>query len=85
MNQKKIKKLEFIGLQLEVVEAKNKSLIGLKGKIINETQKTFTIQTTQGEKMLLKNQITFTTKINNKKVRIVGKVLAKRPEERLKK
>ena len=44
MNLKDVVKLELIGLHIEVVKAKNSSLIGLKGKIIDETKNTITIK-----------------------------------------
>jgi len=52
-------KQEYIGLDITIIESKNKSLIGLKGKIIDETKNTFKIKTTNGTKMVLKNISTF--------------------------
>ena len=70
---------ELIGLTVEVVSSKNKTLLGLKGKIIDETRNTITIQ---GEKVkkILKSHVTL--KINGKLVE--GKNIQKRPEDRIK-
>lgn len=82
---KDIKKHEFIGLPIEIVDAKNKTLIGFKGKIIDETKNTFKIKIKNKEKTIIKDQITFITIIKDKKIKIKGKILSKRPEERIKK
>ncbi|MBN2141704.1 ribonuclease P protein subunit [Candidatus Woesearchaeota archaeon] len=77
---------EFIGQELEVLQAQNKNLQGFKGRIIDETKKTFKI-ITQGEeeKMILKSQCTFkiTTKEGKQEI-INGSDLEQRPEERIK-
>ncbi|MBW2996901.1 ribonuclease P protein subunit [Candidatus Woesearchaeota archaeon] len=65
---------------LQVIRAKNKSLEGLSGQVIDETRNTMTVMTEKGKKKLIKNQIII--KINNKT--IDGKKLAGRIEERLK-
>ncbi|MFH0870823.1 MAG: ribonuclease P protein subunit [archaeon] len=79
---------EFIGAELRVIEAKNKSLEGIEGKIIDETKKTFKIRT-QGGKQADKTKTTKTVlkegavfMINNH--RIIGADIAQRPDERIK-
>ncbi len=73
---------EFIGKELKVVDAKNKNLIGLSGKIIFETKNTITIQTQDlDEKTILKTGCQFT--INNREVN--GDDIVQRPEDRIKK
>jgi ribonuclease P protein subunit POP4 len=72
---------EFIGNQIKIIEAKNSSLIGLEGKVINESKNMLTIDTGSKTKSLIKNQITFMFK--GKK--IVGENISSRPEERIKK
>ena len=71
---------EIIGKTIKVVESKNKSNIGMEGKIIDETKKTIVIKTKKGEKKLLKNNITIM--INNQNIK--GQMLMKRSEERIK-
>ena len=85
MKTKDVPRAEFIGMNVEVIEAENPSLIGLKGKIIDETKNTFTIQTKQKTRKVIKNQITLKTKIKQKTFMIKGEVLQGRPEDRLKK
>jgi len=72
---------EIIGNQIEIVEAKNSSLIGIKGKVINESKNMLTIDTGSKTKSLIKKQITFMFK--GKK--IIGENISSRPEERIKK
>ena len=71
---------EFIGEEIEVVKSTNKSLIGLRGKIVDETKNTIIIDV-QGKKItLLKSAVSI--KLQN--LLIEGKNLMKRPEERIK-
>lgn len=77
-------KQELIGLIIEITSSKNKSNIGMIGTIINETKNTITIMQERPKK-LLKQNITFITTIDQKKVKIDGSILALRPEERIKK
>ena len=67
---------EFIGCQLIVVQAANKSLEGLSGTIIMETKNTFIVKTKKNRKIVLKNGTKF--KIDGKEFQ--GD--QKRPEER---
>ena len=55
MKLKTIKNLK-IGSNIEIKESKNKSLIGLKGKVIDETKNMFTIETQKGIKKIMKSQ-----------------------------
>ena len=65
MNLKNIVKFELIGLTMEITEAKNKSLIGLKGKIIDETRNMLTLDTKKGIKKLIKSQVKLKMKFKN--------------------
>ena len=76
---------ELIGLDVVVVDANNKNLIGIQGEIVDETKSTFTIETKQGEKKVLKKGVSFKTKINNQEIIIKGDILVGRPEDRIKK
>lgn len=84
MSPKDVVKYELIGLNITIIEAKNQDLIGLKGKIIDETKNTITIEEQDKTKKIIKDQIIFNTEFNNKKIQINGKLLVGRPEERLK-
>ena len=69
---------ELIGSQIEVVGSKNKTLIGIKGEIINETKNT--IELDNGKK-LIKSHVML--KIEGET--IGGEALKKRSEDRIKK
>jgi len=82
MNVKNIIKYEFIGSDLEVIDSRNKSLIGLKGKIVDETQNMFILD---NGKKIIKSHSKFKIKMNKKTIEIKGYLLVGRPEDRLKK
>ena len=77
-----IKAYEFIGITTEVVKSTNKSQIGLKGKIIDETQNTFIIDP---DKRILKKDATFRMCLDSIKIDIDGKHLVGRSYDRIKK
>jgi ribonuclease P protein subunit POP4 len=71
-------KKELIGETIEIIGSKNKTLIGVKGKIVEETKNTITLD---NEKKILKSHIVL--KIGDEVVD--GKTIKKRPEDRIKK
>ncbi len=81
-----IPKGEFIGKMVEVMQAENPTLVGVHGRVIDETKNTFVIEGENKEtKTLVKKQVTLKTTIDGKEYLIDGKLLQGRPEERLKK
>ncbi len=76
---------EFIGLDVVVVDAENKTLVGIKGEIVDETKNTFVIETEHGEKSVLKKGASFQVSIQNQEIIIKGDILVGRPEDRIKK
>jgi ribonuclease P protein subunit POP4 len=80
-----IKRHEFIGLECEVVESTNKSQRGLKGKIVNETQKTIVLETKKGKKVIQKKGAVFRVKWKKYCIDIEGDFIFGRPEDRIKK
>jgi len=77
---------ELIGLDVKIKESKNRSQVGLKGKVIGETYSTLRIETKKGEKTIPKDITIFIfTLPNGTKVQVDGKVLIGRPEDRIKK
>lgn len=76
---------ELIGLEVEVVEASNKSLVGLKGLIVDETKNTLSIERGDVIKKVLKSQVMLNILFDGQTFQIDGKVLVGRPEDRLKK
>jgi len=76
---------ELVGLEAEVIDSDNKSLIGLKGLIIDETKNTLSIEADGVEKKVIKSQVTIKILFEGQTFQIDGKVLVGRPEDRLKK
>lgn len=82
MKEKEFIKHEFIGENLEVIESKNQDLVGLKGKIVDETKNMFVLD---NGKKLVKDQSTFQISLGEEIFEVDGKLLVGRPEDRLKK
>jgi len=77
---------ELIGLDVRIKESKNRSQVGLKGKVVGESYSTLQIETEKGEKTIPKDITIFIfTLPNGTKVQVDGKVLIGRPEDRIKK
>ena len=45
---------EFVGLETKIIESTNPQIIGLNGKIIEDTKSIFSIETTKGVKKIPK-------------------------------
>ena len=56
MNLKKVRSL-MIGSTIEIIESKNKTLIGLKGKVIDQTKNTIKLQTKEGIKKIILSHV----------------------------
>ena len=81
---KDVLRQELIGCAIEVTGATNSSLIGIKGKIVDETKNTIIIKDKENrKKSLLKEQVTFIISIKDKRIEIDGKKIKKRPEKRI--
>ena len=76
---------ELIGLEVEVIGAKNKTLVGINGRILDETKFTLSIETSKGIKKVLKSQVTLKLPYKGEKLSVEGKLLIGRPYERLRK
>lgn len=73
----------IIGKKIIVVDATNKSLIGLQGMVVDETKSLIIIMSEDGrQRKLLKSAIAF--RLENKLGVISGLAIRQRPEERLK-
>ena len=77
---------ELIGLDVEITQSTNNSLVGLKGKIVYETRNTITIERFDNSKevMIPKNIAVFKFKLNDESIEVIGELLIGRPEDRLK-
>ncbi|MBT8242549.1 MAG: ribonuclease P protein subunit [Nitrosopumilus sp.] len=74
---------EFIGLDTEIIQSTNPQVIGLNGRIINETKSMFTINTENGSKSFAKDTNNWKFSIEGKDVIIQGNKIAKRPFDRI--
>jgi ribonuclease P protein subunit POP4 len=78
-----ISRHEFIGLDTEIIKSNNSQVVGLNGRIINETKSMFTINTEKGMKMIPKLVNDWRFSINGKNLTVKGSSIAKRPFERI--
>ena len=78
---------EFIGNHVKIVDAKNTTLKGVEGVIVDETKHTFVVQVAEEQvlKRILKHVIVLELSYKGKRVRIQGRLLVGRPEDRIKK
>ncbi len=76
---------DWIGLKVEVVDSPNKFEIGIKGEVVDETQKTLKIMAEKGLKIVAKKGRTFRVWYRGKVMKISGDLITFRPEERIKK
>jgi ribonuclease P protein subunit POP4 len=75
---------ELIGLKVKVKDCTHPGLRGLEGEVIDETMKTLTIRKGKRRLMVPKSNARFAFSISGGEVIVNGRVLAGRPEERLK-
>jgi len=75
---------DWIGLMVEVIESPNKSEVGIKGEVVDETQNTLKIMTEKGLKVVAKRGRTFRVWYKGKIMRIKGDLINFRPEDRIK-
>ena len=78
-----IRSHEFIGLDTEITKSTNPEVIGLNGRIINETKSMFTINTNRGIKSIAKSTNDWKFSIQSKEIIINGSKIAKRPFDRI--
>jgi len=77
---------EFIGLEAKVVRSSNPNQIGIRGKVMDETQRTLTISHKDKDKRIVKETSTFQFTLPDRTVIEVDcKVIVGRPEDRAKK
>ena len=76
---------ELISLDVRVVESTNPALIGVEGKVVDETMNTMTIRCEGKDRILPKKASTFLFRLpSGEKIEIDGRQLMKRPEDRVK-
>jgi ribonuclease P protein subunit POP4 len=76
---------ELIGLDAEVAASENKTQIGIRGLVVDETKNLLAIETKDGVKRIQKKGSEFIFTIpDGKRVKVRGSLLAKRHEDRVK-
>jgi len=83
ITKQNIKNHELIGLDVCVSESSDLGRKNIKGKVIDETKNTIVILVGKGKKILPKNECVFEFNIGEK-VKIDGKEIIKKPEDRIK-
>ena len=73
---------ELIGLDVEVLSA---PFSGISGKVVDETKRTFTIESAGTERMVPKPGNEFRFTYEGKSIDIIGSKIVYRPEDRIKK
>ena len=74
---------EFIGLNTQITNSSNLQLVGLNGRIIEETKSMFRINTVKGSKFIPKNNNSWKFTIQDKQVTVEGSKISKRPFDRI--
>ncbi len=73
---------ELVGEEIEVIHSRNLSMLGIKGRIVNETKATLVLDCKGVRKTVLKNAVTIRVVRTGRA--IPGASLLRRPEERIK-
>ena len=74
---------EFIGLHTEITKSTNPQIIGLNGRIVDETKSMFRINIKNGMKLIAKSKNSWKFSIGNQDIVIDGSKIAKRPFDRI--
>lgn len=75
---------EWMGREVVVDSSPNKSEVGLKGEVVDETLNTFTLKTEKSLKTVAKRNRIFQVEFMGKNMRVNGNYLCFRPEDRIK-
>ncbi len=77
---------EFIGFDAKVVKSSNPHIVGIAGKVVDETRNTLTILHRGKKRVVIKDVAVFDFVMpDGTVVEIDGKVIVGRPEDRIKK
>ena len=74
---------EFIGLNTQVVKSSNPQIVGLNGRVIEETKSMFRVNTAKGTKFIPKSNNNWQFTVQNKQVTVEGSKITKRPFDRI--
>jgi ribonuclease P protein subunit POP4 len=85
LRKENIHKHELIGLYAKIQDSYDKGIIGIEGRIIDETKNTFKTEIRGYEKTIQKDGTLLSVRIANEDVGIDASKLRFRPEDRIKK
>jgi len=74
---------ELIGLEAAVVKSNNVQIIGISGRIIDETRSMLFLNTINGIKKIPKENVEWNFSFDKNESVVNGNLLTKRPQERL--
>lgn len=80
--EKNLLRRELAGLEAEVLDCSNKSCVGIKGIVLDETKNMIVIETENGEKIIQKKGTVFMLAMENKKIKVDGNLLVGMPKKR---
>ena len=78
-------KREFIGLEVEVTSASHPGYLDIRGRVVDETKNTLTIENRGIERMVPKPGNEFQFTYEGRMITINGSEIQHRPEDRIKK
>ncbi|HDH28806.1 MAG TPA: ribonuclease P protein component 1, partial [Euryarchaeota archaeon] len=80
MTPKNILRHELIGLEVIIAGSSDPTLTSLRGRVVDETQKTLKIEASGKRKIVPKDICTFRFKVDSGLVEVSGKALVGRPQ-----
>jgi ribonuclease P protein subunit POP4 len=84
ITQQNIVNHELVGLDAQILESTNKAVVGLLGKVIDETKSMLVIDTKRGTKMVSKQHNKWKFTLDGQDFTVDGTSISKRPEDRIK-
>jgi ribonuclease P protein subunit POP4 len=85
MRKRDFMRLEFIGLEVEVVESHHPGYLQVSGRVVDETKNTLTISSKGKEVVVPKRSNTFQFTWGSERIAVPGAEIQHRPEDRIKK
>lgn len=74
---------ELIGLEATIMTSNNEQIIGISGKVVDETKSMLFLNTVNGIKKIPKENIEWKFSFDKYESRVNGNLITKRPQERL--
>lgn len=85
MNQKNFLWNEFIGYNVQIINAVHPSYNDINGKIVDESKNTIVVNMNGKDKIIPKKAADFRFKCSTKNIDVEGRKITFRPENRIKK